>query len=103
MAVGDGFVGRGEELAQLIGFFEDTERGRGRVVLVTGEPGIGKTRLIEELANAIGDRGTVVWGRSWDEGVAPAYWPWSQILRTISPALLDRVRSPSATTDAEAR
>jgi hypothetical protein len=103
MAIGDAFVGRGDELAQLVTFLDDAERGVARVVLVTGEPGIGKTRLLEELERTIGERATVVWGRSWDEGVAPAYWPWIQVLRNVSPSLLERLRAPAATAEPEAR
>jgi predicted ATPase len=101
--VKDCFVGRGDELAQLVELFDEAEGGVARVVLVTGEPGIGKTRLIEELVRAIGARATVVWGRSWDEGHAPAYWPWTQILRAVSPPLLERLRAPAASGDADAR
>jgi tetratricopeptide (TPR) repeat protein len=49
---------------------------------VSGDPGVGKTRLADELAlsaRAAGAR--VLWGRCWEAGGAPAYWPWIQILR----------------------
>jgi len=53
--------------------------GRGRVVLLVGEPGIGKTRLADELAQRAVTRGVrVAWGRCWDGGGAPAFWPWVQ-------------------------
>lgn len=58
--------------------------GRGHVLLVAGEPGIGKTRLAEELAaRARGLDARVVWGRCWEAGGAPAYWPWVQSLRSL--------------------
>jgi hypothetical protein len=45
-----------------------------------GEPGIGKTRLAEELPAAATSRGTLVsWGRCWEGEGAPAFWPWVQV------------------------
>ena len=77
-----GFVGRERELAELIGGLEDAFAGRGRLFLLVGEPGIGKSRLAEELiahARVLGARTLV--GRCWEAGGAPAYWPWVQSLR----------------------
>src|SRR5262249_1831591 len=52
------------------------------LVLVTGEPGIGKTRLLEELSHYGVSAGCdVLAGRCWEEGGAPAYWPWIQVVR----------------------
>ena len=52
-------------------------------MLLTGEPGIGKSRLADELAaHAQAGGATVLWGRCWEAGGAPAYWPWVQALRT---------------------
>ncbi len=46
-------VGRGEEMATLLGLWEDAERGHGRVALVSGEPGIGKSRLALALQHRL--------------------------------------------------
>lgn len=58
-------------------------KGSGRVVLVAGSGGIGKTRLIQELAVRAEQVGTpVLWGRCLEEAGAPAYWPWRQLIRS---------------------
>jgi predicted ATPase len=54
------------------------------VFLISGEPGIGKTRLADELAADAASRGMrVVWGRCWEGGGAPAYLPWVDVLRSL--------------------
>jgi tetratricopeptide (TPR) repeat protein len=76
------FVGREEELHRLRNALERAEAGAGSVVLVSGEPGIGKSRLLDEVALAARDGGArVLLGRCWEAGGAPAYWPWIQCLR----------------------
>jgi DNA-binding SARP family transcriptional activator len=77
------FVGRERELGEVIAAFDDARSGRGRLVLLTGEAGIGKSRLADELAGYAQARGAnVLWGRCWEAGGAPAYWPWVQALRS---------------------
>ena len=76
------FVGRAGELAALTADLDAAVGGRGGVVLVAGEPGIGKTRLAEELAARATARGAVVlWGRCWEGAGAPSFWPWVQVVR----------------------
>jgi DNA-binding SARP family transcriptional activator len=76
------FVGRGRELEQLVSALDDAFAGRGRLVLLVGEPGIGKSRLADELiAHTQARRARVLVGRCWEAGGAPAYWPWVQALR----------------------
>ena len=78
------FVGRQRELGTLLEGLESAVAGRGRLILVGGEPGIGKSRLADELAGMARDRGLgVLWGRGWEDAGAPAYWPWVQALRTL--------------------
>ncbi len=53
------------------------------MVLIAGEPGVGKSRLADELARRARDQGlSVLWGRGWEDAGAPPYWPWIQALRT---------------------
>ena len=76
------FVGRAGELAALTADLDAAVGGQGGVVLVAGEPGIGKTRLSEELAARAAARGAVVlWGRCWEGAGAPSFWPWVQVVR----------------------
>ena len=76
------FVGREPELAELVAGLDDAFAGRGRLFLLAGEPGIGKSRLAEELTAQARARGArVLIGRCWEAGGAPAYWPWVQSLR----------------------
>jgi DNA-binding SARP family transcriptional activator len=76
-------VGRDRELARLEEALDSALAGRGSLVVLTGDPGIGKTRLAEELASLARRSGAlVVWGRCWEAGGAPPYWPWTQVLRT---------------------
>jgi hypothetical protein len=78
------FVGRTQELSDLVGALDETAAGRGSLCLLTGEPGIGKTRLMSELGQLAADGGfRVVAGRCWEEGGAPPYWPWIQVLRSV--------------------
>jgi tetratricopeptide (TPR) repeat protein len=77
-----GFVGRREELGQLEAALGAALDGRGRVVLLAGEPGIGKTRVTQELAARAQECGALILGgRCHDDEGAPAYWPWMQIIR----------------------
>jgi DNA-binding SARP family transcriptional activator len=78
-----GLVGRDVELRQVM-LALDEARTATRVVLVEGEPGIGKTRLVEEAATAAAARGAaVLWGRAFEGGAAPAFWPWLPPLRSL--------------------
>lgn len=78
-------IGRDRELAELVAGLLDAIEGRGGVFLITGEAGIGKTALADELAAHAVERGAVVlWGRCWEGSGAPPFWPWGQIVRTLA-------------------
>jgi eukaryotic-like serine/threonine-protein kinase len=77
------FVGREAELTELDRGLDDAFAGRGRLFVLVGEPGIGKTRLAEEVVAAARARDAhILVGRCWEAGGAPAYWPWVQSLRS---------------------
>ncbi|WP_204800646.1 protein kinase domain-containing protein [Mycobacterium riyadhense] len=77
-----GFVGREREIQALRAAIDDVVGRRGRTVLVSGESGIGKTRLASEAAAYAALRGAqVLWGRCYAGAGAPAYWPWVQVIR----------------------
>ena len=78
------FVGRQPELQRLRDAFDAARDGRGGVALITGDPGIGKTRLARELERYAVERGArVFWGRAHEDEGAPPYWPWVQALRPL--------------------
>lgn len=80
-AVGDFFVGRERELAELRGLVAAARARQGAFALVSGEAGVGKTALVRHVALEAEAQGfRVVWGRCWDRGGAPAYWPWGRIV-----------------------
>ena len=84
MQVQRAFVGRERERAELRAALDDADNGRGRLFLISGEPGIGKTRLADELAAEAASRGMrVAWGRCWETAAAPAYWPLVEIVRSL--------------------
>ncbi|HSP65227.1 MAG TPA: AAA family ATPase, partial [Candidatus Deferrimicrobium sp.] len=76
--------GRSREVRIVHSLLDEVLTGRGRVLRIGGEPGIGKTRLAEEIAESARDRRfAVAWGRSLEEGGAPPFWPWIQALRSF--------------------
>lgn len=76
----EALVGRDEELAFLRDRLGRARSGAGRLVLVCGPAGIGKTRLVEEL---VADGTEVAWGAAVDDPGMPALWPWTRALRGL--------------------
>ncbi len=79
---GTPFVGRVLELGELRASLEAAGAGRGAALLVAGEPGIGKTRLLLELARVANDQGArVLVGRAYESEGVPPYLPFTEALR----------------------
>lgn len=77
-------VGRVEELAMLRRTVASAIAGRTAIGIVEGEPGVGKTRLLEEAATVAGrDSALVVWGSCLEGDGTPSMWPWEQALSRI--------------------
>lgn len=77
-------VGREQELAAVQTHLAGAREGRGRLVLVTGDAGIGKTRLADEVASIAADEGFVVaWVQCAPVAEAPPYWPWRQLVKQV--------------------
>ncbi|HSJ95718.1 MAG TPA: AAA family ATPase, partial [Myxococcota bacterium] len=88
------FVGRARELAQLAGLLASARAGRGALALVAGEPGIGKTRVLEEFAEHARREGVrVLWGRCVEGEWLPPYAPFGDALgEWVRATHLDEVR-----------
>jgi DNA-binding SARP family transcriptional activator len=75
------FIGREIALQRLAEALAAAGYGRGRVMLVAGEPGIGKTRLLRRFAELAGV--PMAWGVCPEHVAAPPLWPWEQVLRAV--------------------
>src|SRR5262245_61677056 len=78
------FIGRDREIGLLEAGYREASAGHGRTLGIVGEPGIGKTRLVEEFTRRLDPSSDLVlWGRCPEGGGAPAYWPWRQALAPL--------------------
>lgn len=78
-------IGRTREVAILEDAMRTAALGVRATVMITGEAGIGKSSLLDELAVRItGAGGQAVWGRTWEVGLTPAFWPWTQVLAALA-------------------
>jgi tetratricopeptide (TPR) repeat protein len=80
-------VGRSEQLEHLTGLLDQTAAGQGALVVIAGEGGIGKTRLVAALAGAA-RQFAVLYGRCEEE--MPPFGPWAEALTRHFAALSDR-------------
>src|SRR5215471_10962731 len=87
---GLGFVGRMDELRAVAGFLEQATGGSGRLVVVAGEPGIGKTRLCEEASSLARERGAGVgWVACWEPGAVGSFWAWRDLLAQMGASAVE--------------
>lgn len=88
--VPDPFIGRDEEMRVLLSALEDAENGDGCIVMISGEPGIGKTRCAEELSALAQTRHIeTYWGHCHESLGTPAYWPWVEAIESYIRTLGD--------------
>jgi tRNA A-37 threonylcarbamoyl transferase component Bud32/tetratricopeptide (TPR) repeat protein len=82
------FVARGEERAKLLTALDDAVQGQGSLVLIEGEPGIGKTRLAEEVLLEAQRRGLLCFiGHAYEGEGSAAYTPFVETLEYAARAL----------------
>jgi DNA-binding SARP family transcriptional activator len=99
-------LGREAQLQAILAEAQVASARRSRAVLVSGEPGMGKSRLVEAASAALEDAGWLVaWGRSHEYLDAPALWPWHQVLVELRrhrelPAALETMFSARSASDA---
>ncbi|HKJ16044.1 MAG TPA: AAA family ATPase [Xanthomonadales bacterium] len=80
----ESLVGRTTEIETIEDAIEKLIMGQGSVVLCSGEPGIGKSTMARHAAaKAKANDVSSYWGFCWEAGGAPAYWPWTQLLRSL--------------------
>jgi DNA-binding winged helix-turn-helix (wHTH) protein len=78
------FVGRDRVVSRLRQGLDEAHGGRGRLCVLLGEPGIGKTRVIEALEQELqGGPARVAWGFCREAGETPPLWPWRELLRQL--------------------
>src|SRR5215831_13095071 len=82
-----GFNGRSFLMLELNSTLERTQAGGGAMVLLTGEAGIGKTAVAEQLGRtALERKMAVLWGSCVAGDGQPPYWPLRQLLRQLEAA-----------------
>ncbi|MFM9368832.1 ATP-binding protein [Streptomyces sp. Da 82-17] len=81
-------IGRDHPAGVLRAEVERAVHSHGGLVLVTGEPGIGKTTLVSQIAREARESGALVLaGSCWASDSAPGYWPWVQVVRALRRAV----------------
>jgi class 3 adenylate cyclase len=83
------FTGRQAEYETMLGKLRGATNSRGSVVLLAGEPGIGKTRLTEEFIDHASASATIVRGNCYEGDVSPPFGPWVEALRLLVEQLSD--------------
>jgi DNA-binding winged helix-turn-helix (wHTH) protein len=92
--LGDKLIGRDHVVAKLDELLDRAAAGGGGLLVLRGAAGMGKTRLLRELATRARGRQFSVWqGAAYDALGAPPYWPWVEVLRAAADELTPRVLS----------
>lgn len=95
-------VGRDADLAAVLAMVERAERGVPSYAVLTGEPGIGKSRLAAELVARVRQRGMLALvGRCSQDDGAPPLWPWRAVLEGLGASLLDEAGAGGSGGDGE--
>jgi class 3 adenylate cyclase len=81
------FVGRVQELERLLSSWQTTLDAGTRAVLISGEPGVGKTRLAGEWSRLAYEQGAVVLYGRCDEDLGAPYQPFAEALRSLVPCV----------------
>ena len=82
------FVGRGAETSTLRTKLDAARAGKGGVVMLVGEPGIGKTRTAQEFCEYARSEGAMVlWGRCYDGEWAPPFSPFAEAIKQYAESL----------------
>jgi predicted ATPase len=86
-------IGRDRELSKVRSLVEHCQTKRaGHVLLIKGEPGVGKSRLLSEVAAAVSfSRGTVLTGRSYEAEARRPYRPWIDAIQSLHPSVVGQV------------
>ena len=94
-------MGRKDSLEQLMAAVTRARQGQGGLGVISGEAGIGKTRLADALEQVARDQGFVTaWGRCQSAAGTPPLWPFQQMLRELaSRGLADEDTAVSASED----
>ena len=86
-------VGRADELTALRQVVDAAFAGHAGLAIIEGEPGVGKTRLLQEVTADAARRGAlVVWGGCLEREGMPSMWPWIQVARALLEVLPPGVR-----------
>jgi DNA-binding SARP family transcriptional activator len=81
-------IGRGDEVTRASSAVTAASAGSTGLVIIEGDPGVGKTSLLEEVAAIAAGTGVrTAWGRCLEGGDAPAMWPWAEVLSALVEAL----------------
>ncbi len=96
-------VGRFQQLRVIDRAIASATEGRGQVLLVGGEPGIGKTRLARAAVERAREAGVrTAWAAAWPGDGAPPLWPWAELLRQLTGREIDLERDRPSSPDAAA-